>query len=246
MQRPLPGGQRRPGAADRPTWTSRRADRRDRRNRPGAALRPRFLAKDLIPDETTLGLRRQVMRRPQIMRQRVRLMTMAGIDMVVAAGLRAAIGPVERFAGPDHQVAHRGLNPSVHQAGAGKPGTGASPSRGAATRAPCRAGQPGRRCADPLPCAPSSSASSAAEDRTSRRWRSCASWRSSSGTCSPGARIPPPIGLLTDLPSTSEPRACMPRLGGPGAACQEAAKTWNCARANRCHAASGARPTPAT
>ena len=50
-----------------------------------------------------------------------RLMTIPGIDMVVAVGLIAAIGPVERFAGPDRLVAYLGLNPSVHQSGEGRP-----------------------------------------------------------------------------------------------------------------------------
>ena len=50
-----------------------------------------------------------------------RLMTVPGIDMVVAIGLLAAIGPVERFAGPDKLVAYLGLNPSVHQSGEGRP-----------------------------------------------------------------------------------------------------------------------------
>jgi transposase len=50
-----------------------------------------------------------------------RLMTVPGIDMVVAAGLLAAIGPVERFGGPDKLVAYLGLNPSVHQSGEGRP-----------------------------------------------------------------------------------------------------------------------------
>lgn len=49
-----------------------------------------------------------------------RLMTIPGIDMVVATGLMAAIGPVERFAGPDKLVAYLGLNPSVHQSGDGR------------------------------------------------------------------------------------------------------------------------------
>jgi len=50
-----------------------------------------------------------------------RLMTIPGIDMVVAVGLIAAIGPVERFAGPDRLVAYLGLNPGVHQSGEGRP-----------------------------------------------------------------------------------------------------------------------------
>jgi len=50
-----------------------------------------------------------------------RLMTIPGIDMVVAVGLIAAIGPVARFAAPDRLVAYLGLNPSVHQSGEGRP-----------------------------------------------------------------------------------------------------------------------------
>ncbi|MDQ3769601.1 MAG: IS110 family transposase [Actinomycetota bacterium] len=157
-----------------------------------------FLPEVWIPDEATLGLRRQVTRRTQIVRQRARLktivqsilhahlvppcphadlfgprgrawllaqalppdegdavgrhlreydrlsedlkvverelarnaladpnvkrlMTIPGIDMVVAVGLIAAIGPIERFAGPDRLVAYLGLNPSVHQSGDGRP-----------------------------------------------------------------------------------------------------------------------------
>ena len=157
-----------------------------------------FLPEVWIPDEATLGLRRQVTRRTQIVRQRTRLktivqsilhahlvppcphadlfgprgrtwllaqtlpvdesdavtrhlreydrlsedlkvverelarearadanitqlMTIPGIDMVVAVGLIAAIGPIARFAGPDRLVAYLGLNPSVHQSGSGKP-----------------------------------------------------------------------------------------------------------------------------
>jgi transposase len=48
-----------------------------------------------------------------------RLMTVPGIDMVVAVGLAAAIGDVGRFASPERLVAYLGLNPSVHQSGEG-------------------------------------------------------------------------------------------------------------------------------
>jgi transposase len=50
-----------------------------------------------------------------------RLMTVPGIDVVVALGLSAAIGPITRFAGPDRLVAYMGLNPSVHQSENGRP-----------------------------------------------------------------------------------------------------------------------------
>ena len=50
-----------------------------------------------------------------------RLMTIPGIDMVVALGLMAAIGPIARFNGPEQLVAYLGLNPSVYQSGDGPP-----------------------------------------------------------------------------------------------------------------------------
>ena len=48
-----------------------------------------------------------------------RLMTVPGIDMVVATGLAAAIGDVDRFAAPERLVAYLGPNPSVRQSGEG-------------------------------------------------------------------------------------------------------------------------------
>jgi transposase len=50
-----------------------------------------------------------------------RLMTVPGIDVVVALGLTAAIGPITRFSGLDQLVAYMGLNPSVHQSGNCRP-----------------------------------------------------------------------------------------------------------------------------
>ena len=46
-----------------------------------------------------------------------RLMTIPGVDLVVAVGVMAAIGRVDRFSAPDKLVAYFGLNPSVHQSG---------------------------------------------------------------------------------------------------------------------------------
>lgn len=48
-----------------------------------------------------------------------RIMTAPGIDMVVAVGLMAAIGRIDRFDDPDKLVAYFGLNPSVRQSGDG-------------------------------------------------------------------------------------------------------------------------------
>jgi transposase len=46
-----------------------------------------------------------------------RLMTIPGVDMVVAVGVMAAIGKIDRFDSPDKLVAYIGLNPSVRQSG---------------------------------------------------------------------------------------------------------------------------------
>jgi transposase len=48
-----------------------------------------------------------------------RLMTIPGIDMVVAIALVAAIGDIQRFEAPEKLVSYLGLNPSVRQSGPG-------------------------------------------------------------------------------------------------------------------------------
>jgi len=75
----------------------------------------------------------------------MRLMTIPGIDLVVAVGLIAAIGPVARFAGPDRLVAYLGLTRACISPDPASRGMDASPSRGAATPARCgRGGLAGR------------------------------------------------------------------------------------------------------
>jgi transposase len=59
-----------------------------------------------------------------------RLMTIPGIDMVVAIGVIAAIGQVERFASAQQLVSYFGLNPSVHQSGNGPVHRGRITKRG--------------------------------------------------------------------------------------------------------------------
>lgn len=59
-----------------------------------------------------------------------RLMTIPGIDMVVAVGMMAAIGRIDRFAAPEKLVAYLGLNPSVRQSGDGRAHHGRISKRG--------------------------------------------------------------------------------------------------------------------
>jgi transposase len=69
--------------------------------------------------EELRGVERDIARRALEDAAVRRLMTVPGIDMVVAIGLAAAIGDVNRFASPEQLVAYLGLNPSVHQSGDG-------------------------------------------------------------------------------------------------------------------------------
>jgi transposase len=153
-----------------------------------------------------------------------RLMTIPGIDMVVAVGLLAAIGPVARFAGPDKLVAYLGLNPSVHQSGEGRPRHGRITKQGRTHARTMLVEAAWQAVRGPGPLR-------AFHQRVARRrgnhiaavapWR--ASSRSSSGACSDAAKTTPGCGQ----PCT--PRSCV---------------TSSSARGSRSAVANEARPTP--
>jgi len=46
-----------------------------------------------------------------------RLMTIGGVNAIVAASVLAAVGDIKRFSSPEKLVSYLGLNPSVHQSG---------------------------------------------------------------------------------------------------------------------------------
>lgn len=69
--------------------------------------------------EALAGVERDIARAALADPNVTRLMTIPGIDMVVAVGLMAAIGRIDRFEKPDRLAAYIGLNPSVHQSGNG-------------------------------------------------------------------------------------------------------------------------------
>jgi transposase len=69
--------------------------------------------------EALKGVERDIARAALADPNVTRLMTIPGIDMVVAVGLMAAIGQIERFANPDKLAAYIGLNPSVYHCGDG-------------------------------------------------------------------------------------------------------------------------------
>jgi transposase len=95
-----------------------------------------WLAEQILPEDERLAIERHVreldrlgedlkvverdLARSALADESVtRLMTIPGIDMVVALALTAAIGDIERFASPQKLVSYLGLNPSVRQSGPG-------------------------------------------------------------------------------------------------------------------------------
>lgn len=66
-----------------------------------------------------------------------RLLTITGVNIIVAAGLVAAIGDIGRFCSPQKLVSYVGLNPRVRQSGLGLAQHGRISSAAAVTRAPC-------------------------------------------------------------------------------------------------------------
>ena len=71
------------------------------------------LGEDLAVLDRDIG--EAVVENPQVKR----LLTIAGINVTVAAGLVAAIGDVHRFSNPQKLVSYFGLNPRVRQSGLG-------------------------------------------------------------------------------------------------------------------------------
>ena len=67
--------------------------------------------------EALKGVERDIARAALADADVLRLMTIPGVDMVVAVGLMAAIGQIERFPTAEKLVAYIGLNPSVRQSG---------------------------------------------------------------------------------------------------------------------------------
>ena len=86
-----------------------------------------------------------------------RLMTIPGVDMVVALAIVAAIGDVGRFEQSQKLVSYLGLNPSVRQSGPGPAYHGRITKQGRGTRAACSSRPPGLQRERRVRCARSSS-----------------------------------------------------------------------------------------
>jgi transposase len=112
-----------------------------------------------------------------------RLLTIAGVNATVAAGLVAAIGDVRRFSSPQKLVSYFGLNPRVRQSGLGLAQHGRISKSAVPMPGRCWSRRPGQLPRRPGPCTPSSSASALGAVTRSRLWRRRGRWRCSSGTC---------------------------------------------------------------
>jgi len=90
-----------------------------------------------------------------------RLMSVPGVNVIVAASFMAAIGNIHRFQSPRKLVGYLGLDPRVHQSGVGPASHGHISKHGSVhvTRSRRRAGRP---CASPGHRTPSTSASALA------------------------------------------------------------------------------------
>ena len=112
-----------------------------------------------------------------------RLITVPGIDMVLAIGLAATIEPITKFKGPDQLVSYIGLNPSVHQSGKGRPQHGRITKQGHTHARTMLVEAAWQAVRGPGRCGPFTSGSPGAGATTSRLLQLPASWRSLSGTC---------------------------------------------------------------
>ncbi len=90
-----------------------------------------------------------------------RLMTVPGVNVIVAATFMAAVGDIRRFPDRRKLTAYLGLDPRVRQSGTRPPPTATSPSRARPAPATRSSRRAGRRSASPARSPASISASSA-------------------------------------------------------------------------------------
>jgi len=112
-----------------------------------------------------------------------RLLTITGVNLIVAAGLVAAIGDVGRFPSSEKLVSYVGLNPRVRQSGLDWRSMAGSASTAARMPAPCWSRQPGRRPRHPGHCGPSFCVSGPSGAIRLPPWRWPGSSPCSAGTC---------------------------------------------------------------
>jgi transposase len=106
-----------------------------------------------------------------------RLLTIAGVNAVVATGIIAAIGDITRFCEPQKLVSYFGLNPVSGNLGSVSPSMAGSASMGAAMQGASWSRQHGPRPRRAVPCVPSSCAFAPSAGTRWLRWQRPASSR---------------------------------------------------------------------
>ena len=151
----------------------------------GAIRQIEFLECEIAEVERLIAL--DALASPEIRR----LMSVPGVNVIVAATFLAAIGDIGRFQSPRKLVGYLGLDPRVRQLGPVRPRTGGSPSRARSGPVTCSSRRAGARSANPGRHAPSTSASAPAADTRSPSSLRRASSRACSGACSRASRTTP-------------------------------------------------------
>ena len=113
-----------------------------------------------------------------------RLMSVPGVNVIVAASFLAAIGDIGRFESPRKLVGYLGLDPGCASPGAARRRTATSQSRARSARATRSWRRAGRRSASPVRCTPSTRACARAAGTPSRSSPARASSPACSGVCS--------------------------------------------------------------
>ena len=112
-----------------------------------------------------------------------RLLTIAGMNVTVAAGLVAAVGEISRFSSPQKLVSYFGLNRVSGSRGSASPSMVGSARSGGLMRERCWSKPLGRQQKHLDRCTPSLSGSALAVATRLPRSRRHARWRSWSGIC---------------------------------------------------------------
>jgi transposase len=112
-----------------------------------------------------------------------RLMTVPGVNVIVAATFLAAVGDIRRFASSRQLVGYLGLDPKVRQSGTGPASHGRISKQAPARPVTRWSKRAGALCAPPGRCVRSTSASAPGAATRSRSSLRRESWRVCSGAC---------------------------------------------------------------
>jgi transposase len=142
-------------------------------------------------DQAIAEVEKQVARDALTSPQIKRLMTVPGVNVIVAATFLAAVGDVGRFPGQRQLVGYLGLDPRVRQSGSTPATHGRISKQAQRPRGTRLSMRPGASSASPARCTPSTNASAPAAATKSQSSPPRASSPACSGACSPAARTTP-------------------------------------------------------